>query len=438
MGFDISGCSPNDGSHGAAAQHDAAAGGGSGPPSAQSLEQLLAGLVTAVDALVHALGGAAALGGATSAPASAAAASPGVATPVAAPPTAATIPETRTTRTSARERTAAPGASPDPVRRGGGADGPGVDRHIIPRAKLEQDPKLRGKLDPPTGGRPPKGVRVRTKADGTRVLTINIHGGSPGGKSPSRGQDIRALRDVARYVNAVDPDVVMVQELNDLKGSNIPHTPSVFAQLMQASDMAFTPGAGTRGQHRDSAIFTRNGYTIERAMNVDLPDAGDPARRSAGVAVIQPPDGRPAFTAIATHLSHMPSQAASDRRHDQLVEIDRIARSIEATGGFAYRDPMGGRHEVTGFPSDRLVFGGDLNTTQGGRHANDSADRELRDSGLRHANDLDPRGLPRNGHLDHLYARGFDVSGSAYAQVGRHELDAGSPTDHPGFVADLR
>jgi endonuclease/exonuclease/phosphatase family metal-dependent hydrolase len=320
---------------------------------------------------------------------------------------------------------------PDQSGARGAGDGPGVFRDIVPKTKLERDPKLRGKLDPPSGGKPPKGVKLRTNADGTRVLTINIHGGAPAGKSPTNGQDIRALRDVARYVNSVDADVVMVQELNDVKGTGIPHTPSVLAHLIGATGMAFTPGAGSKGQHRDSAIFTRNGYTIDRAVNVDLPDAGDPARRSAGVAVVQPPDGRPAFTAINTHMSHMASQAASNRRHDQLVEINRVATAITQGGSFTYSDPNGGRHSVSGFPSERLVFGGDLNTTQRGRHANDSADRELRSSGLRRAREA-------AGRIDHIYVNGFGVSSSAYAEVGRSELTNGRPTDHPGLVVDLR
>jgi endonuclease/exonuclease/phosphatase family metal-dependent hydrolase len=325
-----------------------------------------------------------------------------------------------------------------PVTQSGIKDGPGVYRDVMSKAELEKNPKLKGKLDPPPAGKPPKGVKVKTRADGTRALTINIHGGAPAGKSPTQGQDIRALRDVARYVNSVNPDVVMVQEMNDQKNSGIPHMPSVFAHLIGASDMAFTPGKGKTDDRKDTATYTRNGFKIDHAVNVDLPDNGDPARRSAGVMSVVPPDGGEAFTVMSTHLSHMPGVAASTRRKHQMQELARIAKSIEQTGSFTYHVPgMAKEQTATGFQS-RIMLGGDLNTTQKGREAGiDAADQLLGAANLRNANDLYGRGNVKMG-IDHIYAHGMDATSSAKVGVAAHELTGGQPTDHPGYITDLK
>src|SRR5690606_21010437 len=133
---------------------------------------------------------------------------------------------------------------------------------------------------------------------------------------------------------------------------------SVFAHLLGATDMAYTPGNGTKdGSRRGTAIFTRNGYTIERAVHVDVPDAGDPARRSAAVAVVQPPRGE-AFSVISPHLPHRPDAAASRRRESQLRDLNRTASAIRRDDSSASRTPGGGTHRATSFPPDRIVLGG--------------------------------------------------------------------------------
>lgn len=326
-------------------------------------------------------------------------------------------------------------------------DGPGVVRTVVSRAKLEQDPQLRGQLDPPKGGTPPKGVTVHRDGSGARVLTINIHAATPAGKERGpKGEDMRALRDVAAYVNSIDPDVVMVQEMHDRKFSpgtkGIGPMSSVMAHLISASDMAFTPGKFGR-KTAGTAIYTRNGHTIDRAANVNLPELSEDAKRSAGVAAIRPPDGRPAFSLISTHMSNDPALTGSKRRQAQLKEIQRIATAIQRTGSFSYRTGNGTRTTLSGLPKGRLVVGGDLNTTEQGRRSIDSADHYLNQAGLRHANDLLTRGGTRNkaalGHrIDHIYAKGYRATSVALAEVGKREYRAGAATDHPGYVTDLR
>ena len=172
-------------------------------------------------------------------------------------------------------------------------------------------------------------------------------------------------------------------------------------------------------------------------MNADIPDEGDTSRRSAGVAMIRPPDQRPAFTVVSTHMSHRPSVEASKRRATQLQELDRIVSSIRRTGSFTYQVPGGGQRTAGGFPQGHVALGGDLNTTQRGRNDGiDSADRLLAGSGLRHANDLYGRGNVKP-NIDHVYAVGFDASSSALQGVAAVELQAGNPTDHPGYTTDL-
>ncbi len=403
-------------------------GGGSFP----SLETAIAALTTAVQGLAQSLSGAGIVtgGGALGAiPTAAAAAAPTQLAPA---------------QSMSAQSTQAQASSRSKRRLGARAaqDGPGVVRSVVDKATLEQDPRLRGKLEPPSGGAPPKGVKVRTRADGTRAVTINIHGAAPAGKGITPGNEsIQGLRDIAAYVNSIDPDVVMVQEINDRQSKvgdpGLSPVTSVMAHLIGATDMAYTPGAGGSGSRRGTAIFTRNGFTIEQAHNVDIPDRGDPARRSAGVAVVQPPDGRPAFSVISTHMSHMANMAASQRRHDQLAELDRIAGAIRTGGEFSYRSPGGGQSRAAGFPQDHILLGGDLNTTQGGRNGKlDSADAQLASSGLRHANDLYGRGNVRP-RIDHIYAYGFGATSSALQGVAANELQSGSPTDHPGYVTDL-
>lgn len=392
---------------------------GGGQLVAQPVQQVdLAALVPVVAALAQAVQSLAALAPSTQV------AMPGPAPVATWAPTAPTAP-------------IAPSAPIAPAP-SGIADGPGVYSRIIPKDRLEQDPKLRGTLDPPTGGKPPKGVKVRTRADGTRMLTINVHGGAPAGRSPSQGRDIRAIRDVARYVNAVDPDVISVQEISDEKGSAIPHLTSVFAHLIGADDMAFTPGDGAKGRRTGTATYTRNGYTIDHTVNLDLPDAGDPARRSAGVSQVIPPNGGEAFTVVSAHLSHMPGVAASRRRRDQLQEIARVVDAVRQGGAFDYKAAgEDGRRHATGFASGRVMLGGDLNTPMQGREAGiDRANELLAAAGLRNVYQLAGENGSRPG-IDHVYAYGFQARGNVKFEVQAQELAGGRPTDHPGYVVDL-
>ena len=415
------------------------------PPLASTLQQLTVVLQQLIGLLQAQAGRAGAIGTALSSDVATGAA---FAQPAMGAATAQPTPHAVPAEPGAAEfvRSVAPAAAP--VRGARPHDGPGVVRRILPISELERDPALRGKLDPPRGGRPPTGVSEHTRGDGTRVLTINIHAAVPAGNDRSVGREsIDGLRDVAAYVNASDADVVLVQEMRrtrlDPKRPGIGEIPSVFAHLIGADDMAFTPFNGSGSPHLDgTATYTRNGYTIPQAINVDLPD--DPTRpipRSAGVMAIQPPGGGEAFTVVNAHLSHMAAKAPTANRVRQLAILQRVVESVRADGSFGY-DVVGGqgRHATaTGFPA-RVLLGGDLNTPKGGRShwgGMDSPDRILGKAGMRHVADLARRGAARPG-IDHVYALGFDVGGTSHDAIAARELRGRRPTDHAAYVVDVR
>jgi endonuclease/exonuclease/phosphatase family metal-dependent hydrolase len=333
-----------------------------------------------------------------------------------------------------------------------------VRREPITKAQLERDaPSLRGKLDPPTSSKPPRGVKVHEEQDGTRVVSVNIHQAVPGKlKLDRENQDIDALRDVAAYVNSVDPDVVAVQEVNDHdnEDSGVPHQASVLYHLLDADDMSFTPALGHSGhaadKHREygTATYTRNGHRIEQSHDVDLPnDRGDVEDRSAGVSVVRAPSGE-RTTVVNAHLSA--GKEGVEVRKDQLDAISGIVEQVQDGGSFRYRDAIGEHDQrAAGLASDVIVTG-DLNATRGG---STKPDGPLRSAGLGHASD-DGRswaernlgGTPFGSSIDHVY-RSAELLASGYAvseipademQPTRVDGELTTPTDHPLVVTDVR
>lgn len=339
-------------------------------------------------------------------------------------------------------------------------DGRGVHRHVVPKELLELvRPSLRSQLDPPAAGSPPPGVEVRTDASGARVVTINIHGGVPGDmKDRNAGdEDIAQLRDVARYVNSVDADVVLVQELRNHPlltwPGRVAEQASVLSHLMDADDMVFTPAFREfDGTQEGTAIYTRNGYSIEHAVNVELPDGDATQERGAGIAKVVAPDGTD-YTVVGTHLAHKSTDEAS--RTKQLDAISDVLRALQRDGSFTYRDrERGSTQTASGFPTGRIVLGGDLNTHQDNADGvRNSPDEILGDAGLVHTNtqlrESDdpairaqfPGAEQRTSTLrriDHVYTRGLDVRDATVAEVPAHELPAGTRvSDHRGIVVDL-
>jgi endonuclease/exonuclease/phosphatase family metal-dependent hydrolase len=350
------------------------------------------------------------------------------------------------------------------------ADGPGVRRDVVPVDQLvARAPELAGRLAPPPMIRPHGSYSVRGAADGVRIMTINVHEGVPGGiEMTGANQSIEALRDVARAIRFADPDVVLVQELTRRRhgsfGDDLEEQPSILAHLVEADDMAFTPafnvgwGEGETG----TAVYTRNGFTIELAVNVALPDGAATQPRGAAVASVRAPDGGPRLTVIGTHLAHRAEDRES--RGDQLAELAAIADDVAHDGSFEYtpRIPDGfrwpwqsGAAAATGFATDRIVLAGDLNATQAESSARGNVDDILGRAGLVNAIDLLARtGNPEDAaraaevagerttsrrRIDHVYAAGMHASDVRILAVPNVELRGDAPpTDHRAVIADLR
>ncbi|MBC7645054.1 MAG: hypothetical protein H7123_08005 [Thermoleophilia bacterium] len=336
-------------------------------------------------------------------------------------------------------------------------DGVGVIRAIAPKAELLRDPRLLGKLEAPLARTMPAGLSMRVDRLGTRVLTVNIHMAVPGGVDLlAKNENISALRDVAQFVNSSDADVVMVQELRNrsvhqaTSGGGLSDVASTFAHLINARHMAFTPaitGEASGFSHYGTGIFTRNGYAIDHAVNVALPNSGVEEARSAGIAAISSPDGRKPLTVISTHLASRPVEDQA-LRDSQLGVLADIVQSITSTGGFSYRDALSGQLQVASGYSRRIVLGGDLNQAQ------HETDRILNTAGLTHVNDqLARQGVaqaaraatadvitsvgPLGAHrIDHVYTSNAQVSDVAIASVPGREY-VGEPTDHKSLIADL-
>jgi endonuclease/exonuclease/phosphatase family metal-dependent hydrolase len=344
-------------------------------------------------------------------------------------------------------------------------NGPGIRSGYRTTRQLEQDhPELAGRLTPPSGARLPAAASLRTDAGtGVRMLTINVHEGVPGGLDMNRdsNESLDALRDVARLVNTLDPDVVLVQELTSHpRGTwsrDVEEQPSILGRLMQADDVAFAPafelgwGAGETG----TAIYTRNGFQIEHSVNVALKDGTGTQPRGAAVARVSRP-GRDAdhdFTVIGTHLAHGSFNDAA--RGAQMQELASIVDGIRTSGGFDHtpRMPSGRssskQQRARGFARERIVLGGDLNSSQ------IQADDVLRTSGLRHvltklaasqdpadqqrAQELEQLPTATKNRIDHLYTSGWQVDDVGMARARNVDLDGDAPpTDHAAVIADLR
>jgi endonuclease/exonuclease/phosphatase family metal-dependent hydrolase len=128
---------------------------------------------------------------------------------------------------------------------------------------------------------------------------------------------------------------------------------------------------------------------------------------------------------------------------------------LQRDGSFAYTERHGGqRRTASGFPTDRIVLGGDLNAVQDNADGvRNSPDEILGGAGLVHTNtqlresdDPDVRAnlegaeqrTSTRRRIDHVYTRGLEVRDATVAEVERHDLPKGqSVTDHRGIVVDL-
>lgn len=341
-------------------------------------------------------------------------------------------------------------------------DGPGVLR--MAALELAADAGTLARVAPMEPGTLAGSVLPR-HAGGVRVASINLHMATPAGYSLDPvNERVESLRDVARWVNAVNPDVLLVQELRDRpleaarRVGGLGDVAATFGRLIGADDAAFTPAllqdpATSPLRHYGVATYARNGFAIDQAINARLPTSTpDVELRSVGVVGVRPPDGRAPLTVMGTHLAN---RVVEDQplRDAQLQAIARLADEVAAGGRVAYADAWRGHRLLSerDFPARRIVLGGDFNQLQA------TSDRILRPAGFVHVNDaLQARGdglawaraaaadvdtsslgTPQAHRIDHAYVRGAaDVRDSAAGPVPAREVD-GDPTDHLGLVVDL-
>ncbi|MBC7461599.1 MAG: hypothetical protein H7287_09590, partial [Thermoleophilia bacterium] len=251
----------------------------------------------------------------------------------------------------------------------------GVFRRIMPKHLLELDPRLAGKLDPPrTHGAP--AVTVTNPLDQIVAMNVNTHMGTPSQVSLSNpaNESIDGMRSVAETVLRQDPDIVVMQEVrqHDLFGGSagVPEQASVWAHLLEATDMSFTPAVSKiTGLHEGygTLTITRKGATIQQSHNPILTN-WEPGieQRSLGVHVVQVPDGRRLSLLEGHYDNDREKLPVLDRilRRAQLHDTGGIVESIRATGSFHYTDAaVGAQHVATGMPRDYILLGADFNHT---------------------------------------------------------------------------
>lgn len=271
--------------------------------------------------------------------------------------------------------------------------------------------------------------------DGTdvKVLTINVKAFqlSDGGTADERAYDA-----IERYIERIDADVVLFQELDDgTARSGRSDQLAEIARRTGATDSQFAKAIDHDGGAYGVGIMTRNGLSIRDAAGggndtrtVQLPkgsaEGADREQRLALVAPIVAPDGEE-FTAITTHLANKgPGRGA---------QVDRLDDIVDDLRG-------GAGNAAAGLPDDfssRVVLGGDFNTKRG------PAEEHL-GNGVTHVGERD-RGLG-DTNIDHLYVSDdvevVDAQLDEAESVDTSWLPFGigdvRSTDHPALQATIR
>lgn len=257
--------------------------------------------------------------------------------------------------------------------------------------------QLRGAAQAFLASRPPPRRSPATPAHPRlRAVTYNIHGGI--------GMDGR--RDIARHVRIIrrlHPDVVALQEVNDLRGRC--RVGVFIADIADRLDMHHCHHACRVRERGNRGIALLSPHPLQMLHEGELPGARRMEPRGAILARITC-DGRPIFV-IATHLG----LSSADRR-----------RQVETLLGPEWlgRIPDG----------QPLLLCGDFNTVPGSRTYRTITNR-LHDTAHEHDNAPSFLGLRRLDyifHSDTVHTRGAFVADSALVRRA---------SDHAPVVADL-
>ena len=151
-------------------------------------------------------------------------------------------------------------------------------------------------------------ARTDTPALRVKVLTYNVLGG----RNTDGARDLNRLAEV---INALDPDVVALQEVDRKTGRlNGVDLPAELA-LLTGMDFVFGRAMDYDGGEYGEAILSR--FPILDVTNHALPHQETSEPRTALAATIQFPTSAQTFVFIGTHLDHLRSPK------------DRIAQAME-------------------------------------------------------------------------------------------------------------
>lgn len=264
-----------------------------------------------------------------------------------------------------------------------------------------------------------------------RVMSLNVHRLVPKGVDRYNVNESRdALLDTAAWINEVNPDVVMLQEVeNDSRPDGLGDQLAQLSELVGATDARMAARTGRASAQIDNALITRNGVEIRTAGNIELKPGGA-QNRSTGIATIHTPAGADA-TVLFTHLN--PGVEGRETRHEHLLYLATLVHDLRTHGvtTFQSRDTReAARFE--GDVDDPIIIAGDFNA-----HA-DEIDPLLACTGLVNA-DAASEGARRPGFgIDNIYAtEGVRVLDTHKATVPALHVQGHPVTDHPSVIADL-
>ncbi|MFW6172066.1 MAG: endonuclease/exonuclease/phosphatase family protein [Planctomycetota bacterium] len=146
-----------------------------------------------------------------------------------------------------------------------------------------------------------------------RILSYNIHHGE--------GMDGELdLARIAKVINAVNPDVVALQEVDaGTQRSEQVDQPAVLARL---SDLNVVFGGNIRYQGGDYGNAVLSRFPIVRHKNHPLPRFDDGEQRGVLEVHVKLPDGAGTLLFLATHLDHRPGDR---ERLASAAAINKIA-----------------------------------------------------------------------------------------------------------------
>lgn len=308
----------------------------------------------------------------------------------------------------------------------------------------------RGADDPitATGTSAGAGISISSDRPGARILTLNIHKLVPASKKRTdAAETTAALRDTAAWIRKQDPDVVVLQEVDDDRAragkGGVNEQLRRLSKLIDADGASMAAGMKTaEGDLYDNAIMTRNGFKLRQNHSADLPDKEYFMDRALGVADVRTPEGQD-LTVLYTHTTTR--GFSNNDLQAQLDAIGGAARTIRATGKLQYDDSVTGASRVArNLSRDNVVLAGDFNALA------PRVSAAIGPDALRDAAD-DPQILAdparaqaahapshKDRRIDHIFvAPGMQVDDTFVEDVTANEVKNDGVTDHRGVIADV-